>query len=418
MDIQAGRYSAGPKIAEAQGAWVIDASGKRYVDYLLGNCCHVLGHSYPSVVEAICRQARTAINVGDRHTEAAYALAQLILDAAHKDALRFVNSGSEAVHLALRVARASTGRRIIVKFEGHYHGWFAEELSRFVPTLPRPGGLTEWAGHSVISLPWNDSLGAEKAFEKYGPEIACVICEPMLCHAGPIPPREGFLARLRELTKASGALLIFDECITGFRLSYGGAQAEFGIQADIVTYSKTLSAGIPFGVCAGTAEAMGVLAEGGTAYQEGTYDANPLSVAAARAVIDVLRLEPPYAKMRDYGSALRDQMGSALREYGIKHIFSGHPVVFQFFKLLDNDPIERVDSHSDALGRTDTAFYARLQGELVKGGINVFVGDVRPNQPSSSWLSQWFMSGAHGREELDFTVRAFRGALDRVSRGG
>ena len=404
MDEMSGRFADSDLFIErAYGPWLENKSG-RWVDHLLGNCSQILGHCHPAVVERVREQVGTMTNVGDHKTDAAYELARRILAISGMDALRFVSSGSEAVHVALRTARAATGRRTVLKFAGHYHGWFTEEISRFVPQLEYAEGLRPDADAELLVVDWNDTDAVRAVVAEHGHELAAIICEPLLCHAGPVPPTDGFLALLRELADNCGALLIFDECITGFRLAHGGGQEWSGVRADLVTYSKALSAGFPLGVCAGTERAMAPLAEG-RAYQAATYDANSVSVAAALAVLDVLETEPVRERIDAYGRRLQAFMGQALAEHDVPAVCQGVPAVFQFF--LTSEPVL---NHRQALS-TDTALYGLLVEELLVRGVNVYKGDLRPS-PDAGWLSQWFVSGAHDDESFAVTQGAYVPALE------
>jgi glutamate-1-semialdehyde 2,1-aminomutase len=403
MDELSGRFADSQIVVDrASGPWLLNASG-RWVDYMLGNCTQILGHSHPHVVDRVRTQVGRMTNVGDHRTDAAYDLARRILAISGMDALRFVSSGSEAVHVALRTARAATGRRLVIKFSGHYHGWFSEEISRFIPELPYAEGLRPDAGSELLVVDWNDVDGIRATVAEHGADLAAIICEPLLCHAGPVPPVPGFLELLRELADRSGALLIFDECITGFRLAPGGAQEWSGVRADIVVYSKALSAGFPLGVCAGTERAMAPLAEG-QAYQAATYDANSVSVAAAHAVLDVFESEPVHERIDAYGRRMQSFIQQVLTEHGVDHICQGAPAVFQFYFAA-----QPVHNHRQALS-TDTELYALLVHELLVRGVNVYQGDLR-SAPDSSWLSQWFISGAHDDEAFEATQRAYVPAL-------
>lgn len=404
MDLLSGRFADSDLIIEsANGAWLENGSG-RWVDHLLGNCSQLLGHCHPTVVERVQEQVGRMTNVGDHKTQAAYDLARRVLDISGMDALRFVSSGSEAVHVALRTARAATGRRLVLKFAGHYHGWFSEEISRFVPQLEYGEGLRPDAGSEMLVVDWNDADAVRAVVAEHGQDLAAIICEPLLCHAGPVPAQEGFLALLRELADGCGALLVFDECITGFRLAHGGGQEWSGVRADLVTYSKALSSGFPLGVCAGTERAMAPLAEG-RAYQAATYDANSVSVAAAHAVLDVLENEPVRERIDAYGRRLQAFMGEALAEHDVPAVCQGVPAVFQFF--FTTGPVR---NHREALS-TDTLLYGLLVEELLQRGVNVYKGDLRP-QPDAGWLSQWFVSGAHDDETFEVTRAAYVPALE------
>lgn len=408
MDLLSGRFSESDTyVTSASGAWLTTATGK-LTDYLLGNCSQLLGHCHPRVVDAVREQVGRSVNVGDNRHHEAYRLAERITRLAGKDAIRLVNSGSEAVHCALRAARAATGRQLVLKFEGHYHGWFSEEISRFVPDLEYASGLPDDAGERMIVVEWNDRAAVQDVIARYGDRLAAVLCEPMLCHAGPVPADEGFLAFLREQATGAGALLVFDECITGFRLAPGGAQERFGVTADLVTYSKAVSAGFPIGICAGTAEAMTPLATG-VAYQAATYDANSVSVAAAHAVLDVLETEPVYQRIAEHGTQLQQFMAAELERKGVPAVCQGDTSVFQFF--FTDSPVR---THAQALA-TDTELYGHLVQELQARGVNIFKGDLRPN-PRASWLSQWFVSAAHDQQALEWTTDAYPKALDAALR--
>lgn len=406
MDLLADRFKESKlKVKKAQGAWLYSEDGNKYVDYLLGNCCQILGHSHPRVIEAIKRQSEICTNVGDNNYYMAYDLAKEIVKLSDKDAVRFVNSGSEAVHLAIRLARAYTQRKYILKFVGHYHGWYTEEISKFVKEIPYKGGILEEYTSGIICVDWNEISGVQEAFEKYKGEIAAVICEPVLCHAGPIPPVEGFLEKLRSLTKENDSLLIFDECITGFRFSYGGAQEYYGVYSDIVVYSKAISGGMPMGVCAGKKEIMQLLADG-VVYQESTYDANPMSIAAATEVLKVLKEEDYYNKTKKNGKRLIEGIDDILNEFSIPHIWQGFPQVFQFY-YTDK---EQIVNSNEALGCNNLELFSKIVSSLFDNKVSLVKGDIRKNL-NSSWISQWFVSLGHGKEEIEFTIEAYRKSL-------
>jgi glutamate-1-semialdehyde 2,1-aminomutase len=405
MNILAGRYRADDlTVVRALGPWLYSADERRIADYLLGNCCMILGHADPHVAGRIREEVGLGTNVGDWANRHTFPLAKRILRHARQDALRFVSSGSEAVHLAVRVARGATGKRLILKFEGHYHGWFREEFSAFVPKQQDSLGLGPDPSAAVRTLQWNDFKGVTDAFEKFGKELACVLCEPVLCHAGPIPPQPGFLELLRTLCTQAGVALIFDECITGFRLSLGGAQEFFGVDADLVTYSKALSGGIPLGVCAGRQRFMEVLEHG--AYQAATYDGNPISLVAASAVLDKLEDPATYARIHEFGTRLMRAVTDIFDEHKIPHVLQGYPSVFQIFKT----ELDCLKTYREALGQTDIGFYSRLQEALLRRDVNVYKGDLR-SELFSSWLSQWFVSAAHDGQVFEHTTMALRHAV-------
>lgn len=390
-------------IEKAQGAWLQDTEGRNWLDYLLGNCTQTLGHCHPRIVEAVRSQARLALNVGDHVTEQTHELAETICKISHKDQLRFVNSGSEACHLAIRLSRAATERRLIVKFNGHYHGWFGEEVAKFTPAFPYAAGLH--SAKEIISIPWNDTAAFEMIMEKYGDKVAAVICEPILCHAGVIPPLAGFLELLRRETKQAGAFLIFDECITGFRTALGGAQEYTGVYADLVIYSKALSQGVPFSVCAGTKEAMAPLRLG-QAYQGASYDAHPLGVAVASETIKIFREEKTHLQLRLIGEKYQNGLGSVFREMGFDVCIQGIPGAFQFF-FTD---LKQMTSYEEVFEKSNVQLNKKLVNLLRLFQIQLGRGDIQTKQ-GAGWMGQWFYSTAHGEKELEYTKTALRKAL-------
>mgnify|MGYP002752953793 CR=1 FL=1 len=409
MDSLSNRFiESNINVDKCEGAWIFDKNGKAYVDYLLGNCCHILGHSHPRIIDAIKKQAEKCVNVGDHNYQVAYDFAEKVKQISRKDYIRLVNSGSEAVHLSLRLARAFTGRKKIVKFWGHYHGWFSEELSKFVSELPYDKGLLNEYSAQFIPIEWNNFEQLNKVFEEYGSDIAAVICEPVLCHAGPIPPVENFLEAIRFKTIQNHSLLIFDECITGLRLCLGGAQEYYNVYADIVVYSKAFSGGLPLGICAGKKEIMELLGDG-VVYQAATYDANPLSVACANEVIDTVIEEDIHVNISHNGSRLISEIDNILNHYSIPHLYQGFPSVFQFYFTEE----EIIRNSREAFHYNDISFFVQLVEGLLLEGVSVMKGDIRKNY-NSSWLSQWFVSNAHNKNEIDFTLSAYEKVIKKL----
>lgn len=390
-------------IQKAQGAWLRDNQERNWLDYLLGNCTQTLGHCHPRIVEAVRSQATKALNVGDHVTEETYALAETICKISKKDQLRFVNSGSEACHLAIRLARAGTQRRIIVKFNGHYHGWFGEEVAKFTPAFPYAAGLS--SAPDIISIPWNNPVAFQNILKELGDKIAAVICEPILCHAGVIPPLSGFLELLRSETKRIGALLIFDECITGFRAALGGAQEYCNVYADLVIYSKALSQGVPFSVCAGTKEAMMPLSSG-QAYQGASYDAHPLGVAVATETIKIFQEEKTHQQLQIIGERYQSELGSVFKEMGFNVCIQGIPGAFQFF-FTD---LQQMTSYEEVFEKSNVLLNKKLVDLLRPFHIQLGRGDIQIKQ-GTGWMGQWFYSTAHGEKELEYTKSALRKAL-------
>ena len=292
---------------DGQGCRLRDVDGNSYIDYALAWGPLILGHRHPAVVAAIQRQADRPHAYGAQHRlefEVAEQIQALVPCA---ERVAFTSTGSEAVQIALRLARAFTGRRVVVKFEGHYHGWMDSVLVSYHPAapafgppdapLPVPGskGQVPGAFEDLIVLPWNASDALERVFQSRGSDIAAVITEPVLCNSGCLLPQPGYLATLRRLCSESGALLIFDEVITGFRIGPGGAQQHYGVIPDLATLGKALGGGVPVSAIAGRQEILALMFGGGVAFG-GTFNGNPISLAAVQATVEELS--------RDSGRAL------------------------------------------------------------------------------------------------------------------
>jgi glutamate-1-semialdehyde 2,1-aminomutase len=319
--------------ADASGSRMTDVDGNRYIDYTLAWGPLILGHRHPALVEALRRQADRPHILGAQH-ELEYEVAekiQRLVPCAERVA--FTSSGSEAVQLALRLARAATGRSLILKFEGHYHGWMDSVLISHHPRadevgpLEKPHAVLESRGQvanvveNVLVAPWNRLEIVERLFAERGREIAAVILEPVLCNSGCLLPLPGYLEGLRRLTESHGALLIFDEIITGFRMALSGAQGHYGVTPDLATFGKALGGGPPLSAVAGRREIMELMFTGGVAFG-GTFNGNPISLACARATLTELE--------REGGAALAraNRTGQKLME-GIREIARRHGVPLQ-----------------------------------------------------------------------------------------
>jgi glutamate-1-semialdehyde 2,1-aminomutase len=321
-----------------EGARIIDVDSNAYLDYSLAWGPLILGHAHAAVTEAISRQAARGATFGAQH-DLEYEVAERLVQAIPcAELVAYANSGTEIVQVALRLARAVTGRQKYLKFEGHYHGWDDSVLVSYHPTEeeiaaagggPVPAGAGRRTPEWAIVAQWNDRAGVEAAFAAHATEISAVICEPLLANSGSIPPAPGFLAFLREITRAHGAVLIFDEVITGFRLAYGGAQERYGVAPDLATFAKAAGAGTPLSVLAGHREYMDRIA-GGSVVHAGTLNGNPLSLAAAKAALDALRAQGPdgYERLRCRATRLRDGLESILRAQGLPVCTSGDGPVF------------------------------------------------------------------------------------------
>src|SRR5438477_4008159 len=285
---------APPMIVRGEGAHLFDADGNRYIDYVGSWGPLILGQAPPEVVSAIEAAARAGTTFG-ASTPAEAELAEMITQAMPAiEMLRLVSSGTEATMSAIRLARAFTKRKYIVKFEGCYHGHadaLLVEAGSGVATLGIPGsaGVPEEVVQFTIALPYNDAAAVQQAFAKFPQQIACVIVEPVVGNMGCVPPAAGYLKALREMTERDGALLILDEVMTGFRIAYGGAQELYGIKPDLVTLGKIIGGGLPVGAYGGRRDIMQMVAPLGPVYQAGTLSGNPLAMAAGIAQLKILR---------------------------------------------------------------------------------------------------------------------------------
>jgi len=378
------------------GAQVTDVDGNVYLDYGLAWGPLILGHARPEVTNAVAVQAAKALAFGAQHLLEFEVAERLQAHVPCAEQVCFANSGTEAVQIALRLARAVTGRRRFIKFEGHYHGWSDTVLVSYHPTAeeiraaegrPIPVALGQLPSDAVIVLEWNDREGVERAFEHHGDEISSVICEPLLCNSGCIPPAAGFLAFLREITARHSTLLVFGEVITGFRLGLAGAQGHYGVTPDLATYAKAIGGGAPFSAMAGRREYLQWIADGRVLHA-GTLNGNPLSLAAVKATLDVLASDEGavYRDLWRRGQLLRDRLEQAFAAVGLTAIVSGAgPVCHVAFMA------GRVTTYRDLLV-ADTALYSEFALGLLDEGVLVL-----PD-------GRWYVSAAHTDEDIGRTA--------------
>lgn len=394
-------------INKAEEEKLYDTKGGEYIDYVLGNLTQIFGHRGIEIKDVICNMADTYHNVGDNPNVHAVNLAEKILHISKLDMLRFTNSGSEGVHLALRVARAYTGKKKILKFVGHYHGWFDEPIAAFLDAEVTEGICKE-AKDNIIKVQWNDKQAVKSVFEKYGKDIAAVILEPVLAHSGTIPPFDKFLDFLREITTENNAVLIFDECVTGFRIALGGAQELYNISADLVVYSKALSGGVPIGVLVGKEEIMKCL-EDGRVYQASTYDGNPLSVAIATKVIKKIEEEKVNDIIVMNGNRLMDGMKNVFEIFNQKVLFQGVGAFYQFY-FTDKD---RITSYNEAM-ETDWMKFQRFIRGMKTRNIIMSEGELWSSNPNRNWIGSVFVSMSHNDEVIQKTLDAATSILKEM----
>lgn len=393
-------------VERALGSKIYDVDGNEYIDYVASYGPLILGHSHPEVVEAVQRAARGGTSFG-APTEAEIALAEEIKAALPSiERVRLVNSGTEATMSALRLARAATGRSKIVKFIGCYHGHVDSLLIQAgsgaatlgVPSSP---GVTAAQASETLLLPYNDLAAAEALFEREGDAIAAVIVEPVAGNMSVVPPQPGFLAGLRTLTQKHGALLIFDEVITGFRLTYGGAQTLYGIEPDLTCLGKIIGGGLPVGAYGGRADLMDQMAPSGPVYQAGTLSGNPLCVAAGRATLAVLKREGErlYQELDRRAALLCQEVERAAREAGVP--FTTTRVASLCGWFFTDAPIRDYASVATA----DTEGYAVFFRKMLSLGVY-----LAPSQ-----FEAVFLSAAHTDLDLERTVEAARVAFKEVA---
>ncbi|HWP29188.1 MAG TPA: glutamate-1-semialdehyde 2,1-aminomutase [Chloroflexota bacterium] len=394
-------------LVRGEGARVIDADGNTYIDYLGSWGPLILGHAPPAVVEAVSAAAREGTSFGAPHPREVE-LAELVVEAVPSvEMVRFVNSGTEATMSAIRLARAYTGRDMIVKFDGCYHGHAdgllvkagSGPLSFGSPDSPGvPAGMAQ----HTLSVRYNDLAAVEAAFAAHPDRIAAVIVEPIAGNMGLVPPRAGFLAGLRALTQRYGALLIFDEVITGFRVAYGGAQALYGVYPDLTCLGKVLGGGLPVGAYGGRREIMAQVAPAGPVYQAGTLAGNPLAMAAGCATLRLLRAGDAYRRLE----ALAQPLATGLAEAAAA---AGLPVqVARVGSLLTVFFTDSPVTDYESARRADTARYARFFHAMLARGVY-----LPPSQ-----FEVWCVSLAHTEADIAATLAAARAAFAEVAAAG
>jgi glutamate-1-semialdehyde 2,1-aminomutase len=384
----------------AQGAYLWDVDGNRYIDYIGSWGPMILGHNHPAVVDAVKKAADKAFSFG-APTAAENELAELIIAAVPSiELVRLVSSGTEATMSAIRLARGFTGRDVIIKFAGNYHGHVDSLLvaagsSAATLGVPNSPGVTAGTTKDTIVCQYNDVAGLEAAFAHHGSHIAGIIFEPIVGNMGCIVPTAEFLAALRALTSRHGALLICDEVMTGFRVAYGGAQQLLKIQPDITTLGKIVGGGMPIGAYGGQREIMQHVLPAGKVFQAGTLSGNPIACAAGIATLRELNERPPYARLEQLSDRLAKGLIVAARSAGVPHSLTrvGSMLTLFFTAPAPHD--------WTSASKCDTARFARYFWRLADRGVYM---------PCSQYEAL-FVSAAHTEEDIDVTVAAAAEAL-------
>ncbi|SEK53769.1 glutamate-1-semialdehyde 2,1-aminomutase [Pseudoxanthomonas sp. GM95] len=391
-------------VQRADGAYLHDVDGNRYIDYVGSWGPMIVGHNHPHVREAVEKAIRDGLSFG-APCPAEVTMAQTITRLVPScEMVRMVNSGTEATLSAIRLARGATGRQRIVKFEGCYHGHGDSFLVKAgsgmltlgVPTSPGvPAGLSEL----TATLSYNDFEGATALFEDIGSEVAAVIIEPVVGNANCIPPREGYLQHLRDLCTRRGALLIFDEVMTGFRVALGGAQAHYGITPDLTTFGKIIGGGMPVGAYGGRADLMTQIAPSGPIYQAGTLSGNPVAMAAGLAMLDLVQAPGFHADLTATTATLCAGLEAAARDAGVAVTTNQ---VGAMFGLFFTD--QKVETYAQATA-CDTAAFNRFFHAMLERGVFL----------APSAYEAGFTSSAHDRIVIEATLQAAKEAFSAIA---
>ena len=392
--------------ARADGAYLWDVEGKRYIDYVGSWGPMIVGHNHPHVREAVERAVKNGLSYGTpcpAEVTMAETITRLIPSI---DMVRMVNSGTEATMSAIRLARGATGRNLIVKFEGCYHGHGDSFLVKAgsgaltfgVPTSP---GVPKANADLTLTLAYNDLDAAARLFDEHGHDIAGLIIEPVAGNMNCIPPKDGYLQGLRELCTKYGALLIFDEVMTGFRVALGGAQAYYGVTPDLTTFGKIIGGGMPVGAYGGRRDLMQQIAPSGPIYQAGTLSGNPVAMAAGLAMLELIQAPGFYDQLAARTRLLTDGLQAVADGEGVA--FSTNRVGGMFGLFFTN---EKVESYAQATA-ADSAMFNRFFHGMLERGVYL----------APSAFEAGFVSSAHSEQDLADTLEAARGAL-RAARAG
>ena len=391
-------------VQRAQGSKIYDDAGREYIDYVLSWGPMILGHACPEIIDAICRTAARGTSFGaptDLETE----MAQLICEAIPSvEQVRMTSSGTEATMTAIRLARGYTGRNMIIKFDGCYHGHADSLLIKAgsgVATLGIPGspGIPEELARLTLSLPYNNTDALEKAIERYASQLAAVIIEPVAGNMGVVLPKENFLKKLRELTARYGIVLIFDEVITGFRFCFGGYQNMIGISPDLTCLGKIIGGGLPVGAVGGKKEIMEKLAPAGDVYQAGTLSGNPLAMSAGKTTLSILKSKQDlFSVLTKQADILCNESKKLFGEKGIATCTNRFCSMFTVF--FQEGPVYDLDSAM----KSDARLYARFFHGMIENGVW-----LAPSQ-----FEAGFVSFAHTQDDIDKTLSSIANTLKNL----
>jgi len=384
----------------AEGPYLFDVDGNRYIDYVGSWGPMIVGHNHPKVLDAVMETARGGLSFGTPNPLEVTMAEEITRLIPSCEMVRMVNSGTEATLSAIRLARGATGRMRMVKFEGGYHGHGDSFLVKAgsgaltfgVPTSP---GVPKALADLTLTLPYNDFDAATALFDECGEDIACLIIEPVVGNANCLPPREGFLQHLRDLCTRHGALLIFDEVMTGFRVALGGAQARYRVTPDLSTFGKVIGGGMPVGAYGGKRELMQQISPAGPIYQAGTLSGNPVAMAAGLAMLKLIQVPGFHDALEAKSNALCDGLEAAARDAGVP--FSTQRVGGMFGLFFSAD---KVDTYAGALA-CDTAAFNRFFHEMLDRGVFL----------APSAFEAGFVSSAHDDAVIAATIEAARAAF-------
>ena len=396
-----------PFIREAKGAQITDVDGNRYIDYVGSYGPMIVGHAHQAVVSAITQALHAGSSFG-APTQREVQLASVICSALPSvEMVRLVNSGTEATMSAIRLARAATGRELVVKCAGCYHGHVdsllvqagSGALTLGVPSSP---GVPKSVAGTTLVVPYNDLPAAHRLFEEYGDQVACFVVEPVAGNMGVVPPGEGYLPGLRQLCDHHGALLLFDEVMTGFRLDWGGVQTLLGVRPDLTCLGKVIGGGLPLAAYGGRRDLMTQISPSGPVYQAGTLSGNPLATAAGLATLEICRQPETYPQLDQQTARLADGLRAAASAAGVPLTINRiGSMITPFFVPQDGDPVRNLQEAT----RCDTAAFATFFAAMLDGGVYL---------PPSQFES-WFVGLAHTDALINQTIAIARAAFAAVA---